>query len=104
MKKLELERTKRLEEDRLRMEAERENYVSEDEEEEDDEVAKKSVTVNKLKISLKDLETQRDQAALERAQTERRKRQQEDELRMLAERETYESDDEVQVRLETKMN
>ena len=57
------------------------------------------MTVNKLKISLKDLETQRDQAALERAQTERRRRQQEDELRMLAERETYESDDEVQVSL-----
>ena len=50
----------------------------------------------KLKINLKDLEAQRDKAALERAQTERRKRQKEDELRMLAERETYESDEEVE--------
>ena len=62
-KKLELERRKRQEEDRLRMEAERENYVS-DEEIESQEVEKKEVTVNKLKISLKDLESQRDQAAL----------------------------------------
>ena len=62
-KKLELERRKRQEEDRLRMEAERENYISDDETQ-SQEVEKKEVTVNKLKISLKDLENQRDQAAL----------------------------------------
>ena len=45
------------------MEAERKNYVS-DEDNQSHDVEKKEVTVNKLKISLKDLENQRDQAAL----------------------------------------
>ena len=60
--------------------------------------------VNKLKISLKDLEAQRDEAAQLRAESERKKRQQEDQLLMTAERAKIkiENGHEVQETAETK--
>ena len=72
--KLENERQKRIEADRLRMEEERQNYESSEEEDEDEDEVKPEVKVNKLKISLKDLEAKRDEEALQRAELERQMR------------------------------
>ena len=88
--KLELERQRRIEADRIRMEEERQNYESSEEEsEEENGVVKPEVKVNKLKISLKDLEAKRDEEALQKAALERQMRKERDMELMSAEREKW---------------
>ena len=87
--KLELERQRRIEADRIRMEEERQNYESSEDEDEENGVVKPEVKVNKLKISLKDLEAKRDEEALQKAALERQMRKERDMELMSAEREKW---------------
>ena len=92
-RKLELERQRRIEADRIRMEEERQNYESsEDEDEDNNGVVKPEVKVNKLKISLKDLEAKRDEEALQKAALERQMRKERDMELMSAEREKWQEE------------